>query len=127
VRIRETFLAIAFGVGVIFQAAADPSTSTLVTTNTTPTTQVPTQQQLSQLAIQATDLNPPTAPAATTIANPKEFYWFTPVPSKSQTEVHWYGNISSRPWAAPGWHVGQTQFADGENQGPGLTVCQFGW
>jgi len=124
-RRRETLLIVALvAAGVVFQAVAGPSApSTTSTTNAAP---VLNQQAPAQPAAQPTVQDSPT-PSATTTISKKGFSWFTADTSTNQTEIHWDGDMSSRPWDAPEWHVGQTQFPDGENHQSQLVLFQLGW
>ncbi|HEY1660889.1 MAG TPA: hypothetical protein VGI03_00580 [Verrucomicrobiae bacterium] len=124
-KMRKGLLVFAFAVGgMAWQALAGPQpSSTLTTTNMAPALN---SQQPSQADVQPLDQdqNSRSSPSASTKTNKKGFYWFTTAPKESQPQTQWYGKISSRPWDAPGWHVGQTQFADGEHQGPGLALLE---
>jgi hypothetical protein len=71
---------------------------------------------------------PPAAPSATTVTPRQKTYWFTTAPSKAPSEIHWYGQDSSRPWVEVcGWHPGQTQFPSAETDEPQLVLLQVEW
>ncbi|MGO8764738.1 MAG: hypothetical protein ACLQSR_06340 [Limisphaerales bacterium] len=116
-KVCNTILAVLLGAA--FHAAAAP-------TNSPPASAAPTPQQQMQLAMQSSA--PPPAPSTTIATSKPHFTWFPGDTSKEQTKIYYYGNLSSRPWAETvGWHPGQTQFADGENQQSQLVLFQFPW
>jgi hypothetical protein len=121
-KIHVPLLVMALGIAsVAFPATAAPPTFVTASTNTPPVTDSQLQQRMT------TQSSPPAAPSATTVPPKSKFYWFTPAPTKKQTQIQWYGGTSTRPWGAPEWHPGQTQFPDAENHQSELVLVGFDW
>jgi hypothetical protein len=124
-KIHVPLLVMALGIAsVAFQATAAPPTFVTLATSTTNTPSATGSQLQPQMTTQK---SPPATPSATTVTPKSKFYWFTPAPTKMQTQVQWYGGTSTRPWGAPEWHPGQTQFPDAENHQSQLVLIGFDW
>ena len=80
-------------------------------------------------ALCATAGPPPQTPSASQTVNtnaiPSRLESLQPAP-KGKVEIYRAGNMSSRPWTEiVGWHPGVSQFPDGHNHEPQLTLLTW--
>jgi hypothetical protein len=69
--------------------------------------------------------HPSAANTTETNAIPSKLMSLQPA-AKGRVEIRRVGKMSSRPWGeVVGWHPGTSQFPDGRNQQPQLTLISF--